>query len=411
MTYLIIGNGIAGISAAEAIRELDPSGAITMVSDEDALPYSRPMITYLLEGSCHLKQLPIRPSNFYDRLGINAILGRRVESMDVDQKTVMLSSGQTVSYDRLLIASGADPRPIDAEGMHLKNIFYMRTADHVKKQLEVLPNVKRAVVLGGGLVGFKSAYALMKQGVWVTMLITSGYPLSMQVDRVAGHMLLREMMAKGLEVKVGAKVVSFHGAIGSDKVRTVQLDTRQVLPCEMVIIGKGVSPSLSFVPRHRIATNVGIYVNDFMESSFPGIYAAGDVAECMDIARGDFWVNAIWPEAAIQGRIAGLNMAGREVQHPGGLSRNVMRVFDMDVMTIGMADARSIGKKEFQSVSSLSHGNYRNIIFKENVPVGAVLVNNIEQGGVIRSLIEQKRPVEEPLERLTSPHFNFAKLL
>lgn len=427
MKYLIIGNGIAGVSAAEAIRAIDTRGDLGMVSDETDLPYSRPMVTYLLEGNCTPEQLPVRSPDFYKNLNITPILGNRVNALDIKRKTVRLTDGRTVDYQRLLIASGADPRPIRAKGADLQNIFYMRTASHAKEQLAVLPDVKNAVVLGGGLVGFKSACALHEQGVKVTLIITSPYPLSMQVDETAGRMIFQEMIAHGFNVKVGASVVAFEpgssekNSSGHDtykkeeRVTSVLLDTGECIPCELVIAGKGVTPAHTFIPKEHIKTDLGIVVNSRMETTAPDIYAAGDVAECIDIARQTPWVNAIWPEAAIQGSIAGQNMAGRQVTHKGSLSRNVMRVFGLDVLTIGLANINVASNPEDELYCVKTHDTannyYRSLIFRDNIMVGAVMINNIEQGGVIRSLIENRLPVFVPPETLLSPHFNFSKLL
>jgi NAD(P)H-nitrite reductase large subunit len=257
-------------------------------------------------------------------------------------------------------------------------------------------------------VGFKAAYGLLKRGLKVTMLITSGYPLSMQVDEVAGRMIMSELLAHGLTVRVGVSVTGFEG---NGRVARAVLDNGDQLPCDLVIIGKGVRPSLDFIPKDRIDVDLGIVVDDCLQSSVPGIYAAGDTAEAIDIARQTRWVNAIWPEAAAQGRVAGLNMAGRRVRYPGSLSRNVMRVYDLDVMTVGYANP---GKDEgFRQVSTggENQGYYRSLVFRDDILVGAVLINRIEQGGVLRALIENRIPVRVPANILMSPGFNFSKLL
>ena len=402
MKHLIIGNGIAGINAAQAIRDLDAEAEIIMVSDERFPPYSRPMISQVLDGSQPHEKLPLHSKDIYKTLHVKPVLGERVVDLDVDNRSVRLANDTEIDFDRLLIASGADARKLQVGGMELKNIFYMRTEAHVRQQLTAVAGAKQGLVLGGGLVGFKAAYGLLKRGLKVTMLITSGYPLSMQV------MIMNELLAHGLTVKVGVSVAGFDG---NGRVARAVLDNGEQLPCDLVIIGKGVRPSLDFIPRDRIAVDLGIVVDDCLQSSVPGIYAAGDTAESIDIARQTRWVNAIWPEAAAQGRIAGLNMAGRQVRYPGSLSRNVMRVYDLDVMTAGYANPGNGEGFRQVSTGGEHQGYYRRLVFREEILVGAVLINRIEQGGVLRALIENRIPVRVPENILMSPGFNFSKLL
>ncbi len=408
MKHVIIGNGIAGVCAAEAIRQQDEIAQITIIGDETFPPYSRPMISHVLDGSQPHDKLPIRSNHFYEDLKVTALLGKRATGIDVKNRQVTFEEAPPVLYDRLLLAAGADPRPVKATGMDLANIFYMRTQAQVKRQLAALDGARRAIVLGGGLVGFKAAYGLLKRGLSVTMLITSGYPLSMQVDETAGRMILDALVMHGLKVEVGVSVTAFEG---NGTVRVALTDDGARLPCDMVIIGKGVLPARAFVPRDQIKVDLGILVDAHLRTSAPDVFAAGDVAEMEDIARGCNWVNALWPEAANQGRVAGLNMAGRPVAYPGSLSRNVMRVFDLDVLTVGIANPPVGEAYQIAAVGGAGKGFYRRLVFKEDFLVGAVMINQIEQGGVLRALIENRTPIGVPPETLIAPGFNFGRLL
>lgn len=408
MKYVIIGNGIAGTSAAEMIRRLDATGAVTVVADETSQPYCRPMISMVLEGAVSAAQLPIRPEDFYDKLRIEAIMGQRVSAIDPANRTVSIGDRQTIQFDRLLIATGADPRPIKAANLHLRNIFFMRTQEQVRGMLEALPTARRALVLGGGLVGFKGAYGLLHRGLKVTMLISSGYPLSMQVDAVAGRMIQDELRGRGLDVRVETQVVGFDG---NGKVQRAFLADGKEIPCDLVIIGKGVLPALSFVPRDQVAVDLGILVDPQMQTTAPGIFAAGDVAEAVDIARGTRWVNAIWPEAVAQGRIAAMNMAGRKVAYKGSLSRNVIRIFDLDVMTAGIVDAPVDDGYEVVSAVDSRRKTYRKLVFREDRLVGMTLVNCIEQGGLLVALIQSEAPVKMVKEKLLDRSFNYRQLM
>jgi NAD(P)H-nitrite reductase large subunit len=408
MEYVIIGNGVAGTSAAEAIRQLDKTGNIAMIGDENNVPYCRPMISLVLEGSISSDKLKIRPENFYEDLKIETMFGNRVEQIDVSNNTLKIKNEQTVPFDKLLIASGADPRPIQAGGLNLKNIFYMRTADHVQQMLKIIPEVKNAVVLGGGLVGFKAAYGLLRRGLKVTMLIRSGYPLSMQVDETAGKIILDELVARGLEVMVEVEVLAFEG---KESVEQAQLSDGSVLPCDMIVIGKGVLPALSFVPQDKIEVDLGIRVNENMETSTNEIFAAGDVAESIDIGRQIPWVNAIWPEAAVQGRIAGMNMAGRRVAYKGSVSRNVIRIFDLDIMTSGLVNPPKDSDHDVIQTALPRKKMYRKLVFRGDKLVGFVMVNGIEQGGILISLIHNEIPITVPKTRLMDTSFNFKQLM
>ncbi len=403
MQYVIIGNGIAAVNAAEAIRRSDPDGRIVMIGDEALTPYCRPMISMVLEGSVAHAKLPIRPASFYDDLGIESVLGTRVTGLDLDAGRVDVD-GRSVPYDRLLIASGADPRPIKAEGLELGNISYMRTEAHVRHMLDALEGARRALVLGGGLVGFKAAYGLMRRGLSVTMLIRSNYPLAMQVDAFAGGLILDELTAHGLDVRVDIAAEVFEGA---KTVKAARLSDGSRLDCDLVVIGKGVLPALDFVPRERIEVDLGLVVDPFLQTSAPHVFAAGDAAESVDVARQTRWVNAIWPEAAAQGQVAGINMAGRPVPYQRSLSRNVIRIFDLDVMTAGVVDPQALDGAEVLTRFDPTEKRYRQLVFKDDRLVGMTLVNAIEQGGVLTALIQNRIPVAGRRERLLAPDFNY----
>jgi NAD(P)H-nitrite reductase large subunit len=221
-------------------------------------------------------------------------------------------------------------------------------------------------------------------------------------------MILDELLSHGLEVKVGAEVSAFKG---QGKVENACLSDGTELSCDMAVIGKGVLPALSFVPRDKIQTDLGILVNSQMETNIPGIFAAGDVAETLDIARKTPWVNAIWPEAVEQGRVAGMNMAGRPVAYKGSLSRNVIRIFGLDIMSGGIVNPPDDPQYETLCFSNPRLKLYRKLVFRGDRLVGMVMVNAIEQGGVFISLMQNETPVTIPKAAMLEPSFNCALLM
>ncbi|NLI80144.1 MAG: NAD(P)/FAD-dependent oxidoreductase [Deltaproteobacteria bacterium] len=406
MRYVVIGNGIAGVHALETIRKLDPNGSITLVAGETFPPYCRPMISLVLDGSLTEEDLPVRGPDFYEALGVEAFVGEHVVDLDAERRVLTTDRNRNILFDRLLIASGANPRRIKAQGLELGRIFFMRNQMHVRDMIASLDGVEEALVLGGGLVGFKAAYSLMKRGVRVTMLIRSGYPLSMQVDAHAGSMILDELVKNGLTVRVGAEVIAFEG---NGFVRAAHLEDGSTISCGMVVIGKGVRPATSFLRTQQIAVDLGVLVDERLQTSVPGIFAAGDVAEHYDVARKSRWVNAIWPVAVEQGRVAGMNMAGRDVSYKGSLSRNVIRIFDLDVLTGGLVNPPDDSYLVLTRMDPRRR-TYRKLVFRDGRLVGLVMVNEIEQGGVLLSLIHGGHTLPIEGEAVLEPSFNVARL-
>lgn len=409
LRHVIIGNGIAGASAAEAIRSLDSNATITFIAREEHLPYSRPMIGQVLAGATNFSQLPLRPPDYYQQLQADALIGHEAVAIDWDGHAVETDHGSRVPFDRLLIASGADPRPLRVDGADSHGVFTMRTAEDVRRMLAHLDHTRHALVLGGGLVGFKAAYGLLRRGLQVTMLIRSAHPLAMQVDAEAGRIIQTELERHGLNVQVGVEVTAVEGD-GQGRVARAVLSDGQILDCQLIVVGKGVWPSVKFLGRDRVRIDAGIIVDDHLQTGVEEVYAAGDVAEHFDIARGTRWMNAIWPVAVEMGRIAGMNMAGRPVRYRGSLSRNVIRIFDVDVLTAGLVNPPASSAYEVLAERNLRHGTYRKLVFKEEFLVGAALVGHVEQGGVLMNAISARIPVGKNREHLLEPGFNYASL-
>jgi NAD(P)H-nitrite reductase large subunit len=398
MHHVIIGNGIAGVQAAEAIRYLDPESEISMIAAETFPPYCRPMISLLLEGVVTPDRLPIRPENFYESRRIRAFPGVRATAIDSGRARLSLDTGETLAYDRLLIATGADPRSIRAEGKALAGIFPMRTVSDVQKMLDMLPSCKSALVLGGGLVGFKAACSLLKRGMAVTMLIASDYPLSMQLDPVSGGIIRDTLVRHGLSVETGVEVLAFEG---NGRVQRAILNDGRVLACDLVVVGKGVRPATGFLAGSGVEVDLGIRVDEHLQTTVSGVFAAGDVAELTDVVRNRPWINAIWPEAAAQGWIAGLNMAGRSASYRGSLGRNVIRMFDLDIMTAGIVQPQ----EDSGTTKVLTHFDkntpiYRKFVLQEDRLIGFTLINRIEKGGMLVSLIQRGLPLDPEEKRL-----------
>lgn len=404
MHHVILGSGIAGLQAARAILDIQPRARISMLGREPDPPYSRPMISQLLEGAVEPWQLELGlPPQ------VEHIPDDQAQAVDASQKIVHTRQGREMSYDRLLLACGADPRPLSAPGLELGNIFYMRDKSHVESMLEALPGCSRALVLGGGLVGLKAAYSLLRQGLEVTMLISSSYPLSQQVDPFTGSLVLDKLKQNGLQVKVGLEVIRFAGQ--SSQVAGAELSDGSSLDCQLVVVGKGVDPAIGFLQDSGIQTGQGVIVDDRLRTSVRDVYAAGDAAELLDLARNSSRVNAIWPEAAEQGKVAGLNMAGQDLCYPGSLSRNVLRVFDLDVLSCGLVNPEASQDCEILEDYKPGRHTFRRLVLScEGRLLGAVCVNRIQQAGILMHLIRSGLPVPVQARELLDPELHPGRL-
>ena len=408
MKHLIIGNGIAGLQAAETIRRYDPDSRITLIGGETFPPYCRPMISLLLEGSITPEKMIIRDEDFYKSFRIEPVIGAWVQGIDVERKEVYTAQGNTYPFDRLLIASGAAPLAPDIEGDDLNRIFFMRNESDVKKIIDSLEGAEKALVLGCGLVGLKATQGLLHRGLEVTVVEKLAHPLPITVDEKAGQMITSQLESMGINLRMKSQVVAFGG---NGVVKEAYLADGSKVRTDMVVIAIGVLPSISFVPTKQIRVDSGIVVNEYLETTAPDVYAAGDVVECMDVAHNKMRVNAVWPVAVEQGVIAGTNMAGRRVSYKGSLGRNVFRINDMDLLAGGLISASPDEGYTCRSMEDYRNKRYRKLVFQDGFLVGLVMVNGIEQGGVFLSLIQQKIPINIPEDNLLQPSFNFSQLI
>ncbi len=408
MRHVIIGTGIAGTMAAETIRSLDPDGSITLIGDESFLPYCRPMISMLLEGTTPPDRMTIRKANDFRSLDIDLLAGERVSLIRFGEKNLEMTSGKAIPFDRLLIATGANPMDIKADGSDLGNIFSMRNRRDVEAILEVLPNVNSALVIGGGLVGLKAAHALNGRGVSVTMVEKLSHPLPLVTDRKSGIVIARRLEAMGIALKMGVTVTAFEG---DGRVREALLDDGSRVSCDLVVVAVGSRPAVPSMEDGRIRVGQGILVDDFLETDEKGIYAAGDVAEAMDVVFGQRKVNGIWPVAGEQGLVAGMNMAGRNVPYRGGMGRNVVRIGDLDMLSGGLVNPPPEGGYEILEEEDRRRKTYRKLVFEGDVLKGLVMLNRVEKGGVLLALMERQMPITLLKERLLDPRFDFSMLL
>ena len=408
MNYVIVGGSAGGVSCAETLRKHDKKADITLISDEAFALYSRCLLTYLIAGTIDESKLYFKDKNFYKENNIKTYLGKRVVSIDVKKKSVSLEDGTKISYDKLMLATGASPQRIDAPGMDKKGVFTVREIDDAHAILEMLENVKEVCVLGGGLVGLRIAYALGQRKKGITVVVKSPQVLSQMVDADAARIIASILEKNGIKIMTGVEAKEI---IGGKTVEGIVLDNGERLNCQLVIIGKGVKANTQLATSCGLKVEYGIVVDEFLRTSDENIFAAGDCAETFDVARGEKRTNALWPCAVEQGQVAALNMLGKKQIYDGSLSMNSVDFFGLACISMGITKIKK-EEKGYEIISKEAEGRYyKKFILKENRIVGMVLVGDIKPAGIVCALIKNKIDVSSIKHLLLEEAFNYAKIM
>jgi NAD(P)H-nitrite reductase large subunit len=401
--YLIIGNSAGGIGAAEAIRQVDNKGALTIVSDEPYPAYSRPLISKYLTGERTLEEILFRPLDFYDQNNIIFLPGKKVTHLELDHQTAQLENGEQIAWEKLLLAVGGNPIFPKMKGSGKKGVFTFTNLDDAKAIDKFLDNARKAVVIGGGLIGISVTEALIKRGVDVIVVEMKERILNTILDQQASMMAEEVLKQAGVEIVAGQTVVKVNG---TGKVEEVILDNGAAIACDLVVVAIGVSPRPELVLDAKLEINRGIVVDRHMATNHSGVYACGDVAEAYDFVYGENRLTPIWPNAYIGGRIAGLNMAGVADEYPGSTAINSLNYFGIDIASAGMPAAPN--DDGYETISKQEDNIYQKVILKNDLIMGMVFVGNIEKSGIIFGLMRDRVNVESFKQSLLADDFGLA---
>ena len=409
MNYVIVGNSVAAVGAIRAIRALDQQGNITVISREKHNAYGRPLISYLLGGLINEKRMAYLPEEFYSKNNINLLLNSEVVKIDSKTKKVKLAAGDAIAYNKLLLATGGDPFVPPINGLADKDrIFTFTTWDDAAKLKVIAQDINRAVVIGGGLIGLKAAEGLNLLNKSVTVIELADRVLSSAFDRPAGKIVARKMKANGIDVITEDTVTSIEG--NGAEITGVTLKSGDFIPCDTVVVAIGVRPAASFLKGSGIEVNRGIVVDNSMATSTADVYAAGDVAEAADFFSDQKNPMPIWPDAYIQGDIAGTAMAGGAKHYEGGLAMNSIEFFKVSTISMGITNPRDPSEYEIHSFQDIQNYQYRKIVLQDNRLVGAVLVGSVDRAGIFAGLIREKVDMTPYKESLLLPDFGFVNL-
>lgn len=384
MVYLIIGNGPAGVSAIERIRQLDHQGKIILVSKENNPPYSRILTPEYMTVEVQEIDLFWRGADFYKEHQVETYLGRVVQKILPEKNMVVLDNDETLIYDELLIAPGSRPVVPSWVDLEIKGVFTLWDKIDSEKINRHLSGVRNAVIIGGGLVGLQSARALRAQGINVTIIEKMSRLMPVQLDETASLMLVKLLEQNGIEVLLNTEVMSL--GTGDEGIAAVRTREREI-PTDMVLFCIGVRPNLEMAYNTSLELEQGLLVNEHMQTNLKNIYAAGDVAQAFCQQSGAQKLRALWPCAVQQGKVAGANMAGVSDRYKGSMAMNSFQLFGLSVVSLGQIEVTdNVDEKILMYPTS---GSYQRLLIKEGRLLGLIFVGDIQQAGILLPKIGQ----------------------
>jgi nitrite reductase (NADH) large subunit len=387
--YLIIGNGVAGITAAENIRKLDKAGKITVVTEESTPFYYRMRLPDFISGDLTEDKLSAKKDQWYKDQGIDLNLNTRVQDADPGRKVVTTLGNQEMPFDRLLIATGSRSFIPPMKGAEKKGVFALRSIHDAREIVAWAKNIQKVVLIGGGLLGLEAGNALRKLDKNLTVVEFFPRLLPRQLDVAGGGRLQAIMEGMGFSFRLGAKTQEIKG---EDRVSGVLLEGGELLPAEMVVISAGVRPALELAKALSLDHDKGIKVDEQMRTNQPGIYAAGDVAEFKGIPYG------IWTAAAEQGQIAGTNMAGGNALYKGTVMANTLKVIGIDLASAGNIDAEN----KLESKVLTDEKVYKKIVLENDQIAGCIMLGDTKGFTKITKLMSEKQNVSQMKDKLFS---------
>ena len=376
MEYVILGAGAAGITAAKTIRKADSEGKITVIST-DTQVHSRCMLHKYLSHERDAAGISFIDPDFFEKNQIAWLPGKTVNRLDTRGKKVYTDQGEEVSYDRLLIATGAESFiPPVGNLREAENVFglrHLRDAQAIDEQAEGAENI---VIIGSGLVGLDAAYGLMETGKKVSIVEMADQILPVQLDKTAAFEYQKRFEEAGARFYLGRKAEDT--IMGEDKnIHEIILDNGEKLACDLIIVAAGVRSAVAGMEGEGIVIDRGIKVDGYLQTGAEGVYAAGDVTG----------LSGIWPNAQKQGEIAALNMCGSHVEYTDRYAiKNTINFFGLVSMCVGVI----LPQEGDVVIAREDSRNYKRVILRDGKVAGVLLQGDISHGGIWQYLIKNQ---------------------
>ena len=390
--YVIIGNGVAGTTAAENIRKRDEKGRIVIFTEEDLPFYNRIRLNEFISGDITEQDLIAKKEKWYSEKEIELKTGTRITGAEASGNIVVTDDKKRVPFDRLLIATGSHSFIPPIKGSDKKGVFAIRSIQDARDISTWVKGIENVVLIGGGLIcllGLETGNALRKLGkkVMVVEFFPRLLPRQLDVDGAGRLQAIMEDM--GFSFRLGAKTQEITGV---DQVKGVRLEGGEELSSEMVIISAGVRPNLEMAETLGLNQDKGIVVDEKLKTNKPDVYAAGDVAAFKGIPYG------IWPAAMEQGEIAGINMAGGDKVYAGTTLSTTLKVVGIDLASAGNIDAEN----EFESEVLTDNKVYKKIVIEDNKIIGCIMLGETKGFTKIKKMMSEGHDVSREKDQILS---------
>lgn len=383
--YVIIGNGTAAVGCIEGIRSVDRENPILVVSSEPHPVYCRPLISYYLEGKTDLKRINYRPEDFYKENNVTVLYGKNVTAIQKDAKTVAIDDGTEVAYDALCVATGSTPFVPPMKGLELvKHPYSFYTLDDTLALEQAITPASRVLIVGAGLIGLKCAEGLHKRVASITVCDLAPRILSSILDDEGAAIVQAHLEENGLSFCLADSVAEFEA-------NTAHMTSGKTVPFDVLVLAVGVRANTTLLRDAGAACGRGITIDTKAQTTLADIYAAGDCTETVDFSSGTVKVMALLPNAYMQGKCAGENMAGKEAEFTNAIPMNSIGFFGLHTMTAGTRFAAEDGGEVFETGDTKS---IKKLFQKDGYLTGFELVGTVERAGIYTSLIRNRIPLD-----------------
>ena len=380
--YVIVGNSAAAIGCVEGIRQVDTKGSILIVSDEPHHTYSRPLISYLLWGKTDRQRMKYRPDSFYEDNKVDTLFGVKATALHPEEHTLELDNGETVTYGKLLLATGSRPFIPPMEGLDQveKKFTFMTLNDALALEEAITPDSK-VLIVGAGLIGLKCAEGIFEKVASLTVVDLANRILPSILDEEGSKLVQEYIEKKGVKFYLSDSVAKFEDGMA-------RLNSGAEVEYDVVVIAVGVRPNVELAQQAGIDVNRGILTDVHCATSAADVYAAGDCTVSHNIASDQDQILALLPNAYMQGETAGVEMAGGEANYDKAIPMNAMGMLGLHMITAGVYDGEVYKEQNCEG--------YKKLFVKDGKLKGYILIGDvIKRAGIYTSLIREQTPLDE----------------